>query len=563
MNSTTRFGVIHIALLAGLIGATGCHAKPAPAISGKVLARPANTDLFATAQLDANRTTYTTRGTSFTGAINTAALERIIKQRLRDVEMRALQDLLKNADVSTKPVKDLLAAAAGIIVEVSDLDTKSQALATAMFRDGLSLGIADLAEDNLLPANGCPIDLLADAAYEGLAQSAYLRLLGFTEATGMVDPACERFAQDAALLADALSRLTKPAHWDSFTKQLQETLPGCIDVAKAAAIKTTITSTLEALPITSTGIDLSKMGLSSIRRLVVALAEFARAGEDATPDATCNARLADLMTKYEASVGQLASDAQADITLSMIEATVRKYEVIVKNALGNKGTIQLRDLLVRLVDGQALRRGDVVFLVSIIKRNGTSKIKSDEAKEIIEVILDTIPQSVQEDETAKAGLRLDIPALATSALSRYSQSQRDGWYIRANIGTGYLFQSTPPGGATARAALPTFYEEIGFGHRWASSPVLMHGPQLITSGILYQITSASETKDTVFIGAGYSLNVYRLIEVSANVGPMFTLGKDEARVAAFVGIQLPLIDYVNAIAEGSAKADTESAEGKK
>lgn len=231
----------------------------------------------------------------------------------------------------------------------------------------------------------------------------------------------------------------------------------------------------------------------------------------------------------------------------------------------------LRDVVSRIVDGKSVRRGDVLLVLQPLraKIEDAAKIKAtcplaaksdyDTVKQIVRTFGDALEQSIREDPSVPAGVRLDVPALTNSILTTYREDQRAGLYLRATIGAGYGVMLSQKDTAEA------FYEELGVGYRWGfGQGRFLAGPHLATSGLLFQLTSTNDNIGSrVLLGGGLSLNAYKLLELSTTVG-WFPRTKDgpgawEDGAALFFGLQLPLIDYINAVAEGSSTTETTTA----
>ena len=144
-------------------------------------------------------------------------------------------------------------------------------------------------------------------------------------------------------------------------------------------------------------------------------------------------------------------------------------------------------------------------------------------------------------------------------LSEFSRRTRGGLYLRATVGTGYaLFAGT---GSRESATTTSVHEELGLGYRWHAGPVL-HGPHAIVSGLLYNILEDDETSNRVFLGVGYSANLYRLVDVSASIGRMTDLEGTSDDYAALIGLQIPLFDYLSALQSGDSIGQTSVVGGK-
>jgi hypothetical protein len=188
------------------MAACGGAAVPAAAPTKQALAR---TDVFTHYTATAEKGAAVVRPTSFIGTqtINTDVLAQLIKQRVSQVQADALRDLIKGILVDSEPLKDARDVIAGLVVDTSDGETKSQTLVAAVVRDGLSFLLSTLAEKGLLQADKCQGSDIPNAVYEGLAQSQFLHPLGFPQATGAVPSQCVTFAQHISLLADGVTKL--------------------------------------------------------------------------------------------------------------------------------------------------------------------------------------------------------------------------------------------------------------------------------------------------------------------------------------------------------------------
>jgi len=173
-------------------------------------------------------------------------------------------------------------------------------------------------------------------------------------------------------------------------------------------------------------------------------------------------------------------------------------------------------------------------------------------KRLVDVLLDAVPSALIDDDNAPGGLRFDVASLVSTLTSEFAQQDRVGFYIRATVGAGYVFAS---GGEVARP----FYEELGLGYRWtALNNRLLLGPHIAASGLLYQLQPLGPFKDPVFLGLGFSVNLYRAIDVSVNAGVLADVDANPAspNFALSVGLQLPLTDYITAISSGSGTTTT-------
>jgi hypothetical protein len=218
----------------------------------------------------------------------------------------------------------------------------------------------------------------------------------------------------------------------------------------------------------------------------------------------------------------------------------------------------LQAIATRLADGQALRRGDLVSLAARIKIHVDTLVPAGPLRTLLDAVLDDLPQSIREDDHAPGGLRLDVAALVTRLATQFSQNDREGFYLRATVGAGYLYQSSGD-------INPSYYEELGGGYRFGfCGRRFLTGPHAMVSGLLYQIEHAGNAQNPLFAGLGWSVNLYRLIDISANAGVMVDLARSNHAPPAFamlVGLQLPLSDYLSALTSSSSASTTTTTTG--
>jgi hypothetical protein len=213
----------------------------------------------------------------------------------------------------------------------------------------------------------------------------------------------------------------------------------------------------------------------------------------------------------------------------------------------------LQSIVRALVTGRTIQRGDVVALVAALREAvdhvETNSDAGDSAKHILVAVLDALPNAIREDEDAPLGLRLDAPGLASAAVEGFENKNSASFYPIATVGAGYVLTTLP--GTSDRGLTSTAFEELGIGYRWPlANRRLLAGPHLVTSGLLYQLESNASTKRQLFVGVGPSVNIYRLLEISANVGTMFAFDDGSATFAVTLSLQLPLVDYLEALSSG-------------
>jgi hypothetical protein len=213
----------------------------------------------------------------------------------------------------------------------------------------------------------------------------------------------------------------------------------------------------------------------------------------------------------------------------------------------------LRGLITALVEKRLLVRADVVQLAGFVGEL-VGRLPPGVGKDVLAAVVELVPQAIREDKTTSLGMRLDVPALATTLVTRYSERDTSPIYLRATVGMGYMYGSETPAGVS-----PSFHEEIGIGYRRVIDRRLTLGVHAIVSGLLYNLASAAATEDSIFVGLGVSANLYKAIEVSLNAGGLFALGDGPGKQLAFTfSLQLPLIDYILAIAGDGDMTATES-----
>lgn len=233
----------------------------------------------------------------------------------------------------------------------------------------------------------------------------------------------------------------------------------------------------------------------------------------------------------------LCTDQSPSQLCESTAATILDAVHVVRNLA--RGTLRRADLVTMLRSVDAL-------IEASFERPSTHD--ASRAKQLMLSFTAAVRNGIREDgSTHQVQIILDVPAIVSSMLATYSDMRNEGWYLRATVGTGYMYTTR------ADRLEPTLYEEVGVGYRW---PIrdrrFSWGWHVVTSGLLHQLVTPSYGAGAVFVGPGLSLNVYRLIDISANVGATFDTTRDLHPNFAFtIGLQLPLIDYIEALASGS------------
>lgn len=553
-------------------------------------------------------TTFSTHATSFSGStIDTAVVERVIRSHLKEATRDALDDLLHAAGVSisTKPAKDLVESVASLVAEASDGEARSQTLVASLLRVGTTAWVTKLVEENVIPSNCKGDDTILDTVYEGLAASQYLHPLGFPQSDGkFANSDCAELGGKIAMTIDSIARFPTIAKSGSFESLIAKTsilvkptsacgaavlqfLPADAQTAlvrvraaygKAAADMKAAgaSSGSGAGSATTSGQDdataksaIEGVDIVTLRQLyesVNLVKSFANAVPPANKAAyaQCMDEFSSYAQSFEADLLRFSADVDVGVNVAAVEKLTQTVGAIVAD-IKSKYAAELsamQSTLVRLVDGRALRRGDIVTLVHFIDTAIAPKIASiqpPEAATLLTAVLDALPEAIREDATAPAGIRMDIPALASTVVSRFSRQRERGVYFRATIGAGYTF--TAGEGSRKADTTTTYHEEIGVGYRWQRGS-LLHGPHVITSGILFNTVENGAATNHLFVGAGWSLNLYHLIDVSASAGRLFNLDGKGTDTAMMISLQIPIFDYLGALTEGGDVTQTSTDTGK-
>lgn len=519
--------------------------------------------------------------------IDAEVLTKLIRQRLTEVQRRALMDLFKGPLASTettKPLKDVIDALAALALELTEAEAHSQNLAYALTSASLSFSLAALAHAGKIDAKGCTgIPNLTDAAYEGLAQSDYLSFLGFPHANGEVAEGCQTFSKGVGATAAVLGRVSirdvgLVLDGAALTGLVTAYQNACAAPAPAAPIVRAEVARFRSLAPTPANIaDL--LEVSAPRQIGELNGMIAKADAATTPGlVACRTALEQLDAAFPAGIRGLVLDAGGSITFDALSALLATASATLKEGTASSAPAPLAcdgvgravdaallkevaDLVRALSQGQPLTRSDIIDVYRIVRcpiKQRLEASKSEDAKAVALAVIDAIPVALQEKPTKDGGpprLRLDVPLLASRAVSAFDELHARGPYFVANVGVGYLWHDAPDGG---RNFAPTVHEELGVGYRFNSDPVRV-GVHAMASGLLYQLEINDETHDVLLVGGGPSANLYRLLEVSANLAVMVDLrGEDKARPALLLGLEVPILDYLSAL--GSSGPTIESAD---
>jgi hypothetical protein len=556
------------------MGASCCKASPPKTTPAATTIQTASENVFAEQDLGASpamSTAFSTHATSLSkSALDAEVVERVVRARLKEATREALEDLFDKAgrSATSKPARDLIVTIASLMADASDGEARSQTLVASLVRNGFAAWIAKIGGEDLIEGGaGCKEsgdDSILDAAYEGLAASQYLRPLGFPKSNGeFASDDCAKFGGEVAMLVDAVARFP-----DVSTAAVND-LTKAVDVVTVSTKSGACRNALTALPVevkvALNNVDPSDVG--TLRNLYEAGKVARSVAATISPTSAlrgdlreCAETLLAFTDQFERTLMRFSADVSGKVDVSKIKSMLARIEKIVA-AINKKYSTQLaaaKSILMRLVDGRSLRRGDVVMLVQFIGealRPSLEKLQPDLASEIIVEVVDVLPEAVREDVAAPAGIRMDVASIASTVVGELSRETRAGWYLRATVGTGYVMFAGE--GSREPDVATSVHEEMGFGYRWLWGPVL-HGPHVIASGILFSFIEQDATSDRLFFGIGYSANMYRLVDVSLSIGRMIDPDGTADDTAGVVGLQIPLFDYLSALTSGGDIAqDTE------
>lgn len=438
-----------------------------------------------------------------------AVLESIIRQRVSSVTQQMLRDILMAAahdEALPEVLEDLLGVLAAVPVSAADKETLSQLLTMATLRITLVTGIGGAVQDS-----GCSdVNARFDAVYEGLAASRVAHQLGFVAARGVVPQGCNALAERVTRWADAVGIVGEVPKLESDLKSLQSCAPAGAPAPSGA--ESSLSDRMK---------ELTKIRVSDryCQALLESTSERLAAGLLLNPDAP--------------SIASLKVSDDFSIKPATLQAIQR--------------------LLFALAHGSPLSRGDVVTVIVELKgvlaakwpKKDDKPVRAD-AKAIVDAFLVSLPNAIREDAKAPGGLKMDGVALAADMVSNYVDEHREGFYIRATIGTGVLIGFS----TTANPApTPSLHEELGLGFRWrpgagAIAKSLLIGPHIGVSGLLYKLQLNGQATDNLFVFGGASINLYRLIDVSLSLGLLHNTTTNIDRFGVTLSLQVPLGDYV-------------------
>jgi hypothetical protein len=503
--------------------------------------------------------------------LDTDLINKLVKQRVREsiaegvrksIRKEVLTDDLRVAD-------DFADALVGLIWSDAKVASRSQVVALAFVRAGLTALTEEAFSSRLATctdsaaANDSIQNRKArlNAVYEGLAASRAVGRLGFTAATGIdqiKEPGCKAVAVTVRDFADiTVLRSLLPTKAPTDLKNSNATLT-CIDPKDETKVK-------EAL---------SKIADPTARNRAQKLFTIMSAsGSGSTIDTALDASNSaiNLLTQntaaaFDACTDQFASYATASSTLSTLSSQglggervedVKNVLELVSNSCTSEDCSLATEIISRTLGKSGLRRGDfVVFGKKIaLAMQPFVNLKKDS---FTRLIIDELPNAINDPGNAPS--TVDATSLSAAILRKADLDRSTGLYLRATVGAGYIAQEVSVGG---EAAAPAAYEELGVGYRWSASADVRHGPHFVASGLIHRITQNKVARDGIFVGPGWSLNIARIIDISANVGLMSN-ARDEAEQArgpygaALIGLQLPLVDYLDAIANQNSSVESKS-----
>lgn len=553
-------------------------------------------------------------------ALDTTVVERMVGQRLRTVEANLLRDALtaagQDAQIDSKPTRDLLGAITSLLLGLSDARGRSQNLAASLLRSGLSFTLAELsirdearfhraeldpatylnpAASRCGPATGgrqARVIFLADLAYEGLAASSFLSPLGFPLASGEVTGVSEHCVAYVHRIRDLMNGLAGlrdaggttplaaavPTPTIAVPDAIHEVSSACVRPTGEAASDASTTLLAARERATRPGDDLVQLN----RDLRVFDLQRIELDAERAWQASCRHSILNLISAtYPALAGAREAappeppsgappPAAADSGATGLAALLAG--VTDAAAPAAQASLPIRELwsVVQSIvggDATAVRRGDVVVLIQWIRHAVGSALQAHQSERGVKVLLsflEQLPHAIREDRSQtpeRVTIYLD-PAVLVSALTASFSNTDRGWYIRATVGMGYGILSGLP--SNQGALQPVFYEELGFGRRCRNffnsfgpgdcepSSRLLLGWHVVSSGLLYEVTSQTGVEHRVFVGGGFDANLYRLLDVSVSAGALIpTQGEGDPHFGLFFGFQLPLADYIQEITSSS------------
>lgn len=260
--------------------------------------------------------------------------------------------------------------------------------------------------------------------------------------------------------------------------------------------------------------------------------------------------------------------AQRGATLTSLDSKLAKAHVAeLAAALSSSKDVQAllpalqnaRDVLIALASGKPMRRGDLIALTRSVHKEverlmdegKLGKLTRDSVPgDVLVAFFNAVPDALREDPSTPTGVRVDVPTLATTTVARFSESSRDGVYLRATVGVGYvLFKGTP---------LSSVHEELGIGVRrhFPGSDNITIGLHVAASGLLYEVVSPGVQRGSFLVSVGPDVNFYRLVELSGGIAMLHSPGADNPHwdPVGIMSLQIPLADYFTELAAGSGEA---------
>lgn len=507
-------------------------------------------------------------------SIDTEVLERLLRQRLAEVEARAVRMALADTrQFGGAPLQDMLDATLTLVTGSGDLSTRSQALLLSFVRAGLAYAIAVVVHEVLpevpsVAACGETGDL-ADTAYEVLAASPYLVALGFPRSDGQTLDHCADFASDLSrvvnsmmalanhgretatvgnysALESALTQVARDCNSDHVIpriRQVARDLAGTTVqptvVAQALQRITTVPrdSTAEStIALSEDDDENAEVHACAEAARMVRSDEFAGLREAATAILSNSAGLSvdDVRAAFEPSPLGTAISTNANPRLLMVLAVIRD-----------------------LVSGRT-RRATIDSVVALV-RPLLDRIGETRGGRIVRSVVEAIPYSLREE--SGGSLYLDTPTLAARASQEFNDSSEDGLYIRATIGAGIIIQSEQ---MDRPVLAPALFEELGFGWRFNRDSV-RHDVHLFASGLLFRASVDGATQNLLAMGIGYGASFFQLVDLSLDVAvgiyPESTLPNMGITPMALLSIQLPLTDYIAALADATTTHGVEAPSG--
>jgi hypothetical protein len=511
----------------------------------------------------------------------------VVRRRLREASERAVRVAIREAmaDAETsRPLEDLLGVLVDLVSVGADGSARVQSLGAAIARDALSYAVAALVDAEILNSRGCgdgersSLHIRASAVYEALALSEVLGPLGFPAATGSVPNTCGEFATSVIALVDAYPGGTDLQNW---LERLQELpLPNeALNGVWTGTLRQLLGpwSTCNMLPWSrevTAGLDRASnpAEASSVFAGAVGRASTDTAGGSAACATTSgevdSARLSTFVDYFD----QLAGHRETPPTVGEVDSAVSYARAVVGDvsgpptvapAAGATGipTLQLVSRLISAAQGDvasgAMTRELFLAILDGLELWITDGIDDAVVRRALLAAVRALQTSTRFGERGQIGnLSVDPVAFVAAYTSEFGSARDGDWefYPRANVGLGYLLDDSLGG------AIPVGYEEIGLGVRflWRPRPDvdLLLGAHIVASGLLISITDANGAgRDSVFVGAGLDLNVFRVIELSVSAGVLVDTGGATAgpRYGMQFGLQVPLYDYVIALSEAAGE----------